>query len=111
MSDEYTPDTKGLYQKDRVYRANEDGTNGEEVRDLFVLRLADPHAQLAIQAYAASVVPENAELAFDLDKVLCEFCDANGYPLPKDVVPKLASVINRLSELLLEVVEEEQQSQ
>ena len=63
----YTPDPSGLYKKYNIYRRNPDGTNGDEVTGpTFTLRPYDPHAAVALRAYADSVQSENNSLATDL---------------------------------------------
>ena len=58
----YTPDPNGLYEK---YIVNTVG--GEPLEGpVFVLRPFDPHARVALRAYASSVESENPTLAHDL---------------------------------------------
>lgn len=65
-NDTYTPDPKGLYKK---YNVTE--RSGKPVEGFtFVLRLADPHARVALQAYADSVRAENFQLAADIEDAI-----------------------------------------
>ena len=55
------PMNDGLYRKYKVYRGD------EQVKACFVLRYdRDPHALVALRAYADSIQDENPELADDL---------------------------------------------
>lgn len=59
MSDE----RKGLYEKYKLQKADGTPVSG----DYFVLRPSrDPHAAVALRAYAKSITDENPELAQDL---------------------------------------------
>jgi hypothetical protein len=63
----YTPDPRGLVSKYVIHRRNDDGTVGEVIESpAFVLRPYDPHARVALVAYAASVAKDNEHLAADL---------------------------------------------
>lgn len=67
MKKEYTPDLRGFVTKYIIYRANEDGSQGEQITGpTFTLRPYDPHARKALLAYAESVSEENPELSEDL---------------------------------------------
>lgn len=67
ITPEYTPDPRGLVSKYIVLRRNDDGTPGKIVEGpTFTLRPFDPHARVAMVAYAASVAKENEHLAADL---------------------------------------------
>lgn len=67
---------KGLYWKYRVEKA--DGRVIDDGAKYFVLRIdTDPHARVALKAYAESVSTENPELSKDLEdwlKCLSENC-------------------------------------
>lgn len=66
-SHQYTPDPRGLVSKYIVYRRNEGGSQGEPIEGpTFTLRPFDPHARIAMLAYAASVQTENPTLSRDL---------------------------------------------
>lgn len=63
----YTPDPRGFVSKYIIHRRNDDGTLGEVISGpTFTLRPYDPHARVAMVAYAASVANENKHLADDL---------------------------------------------
>lgn len=66
-------DLKPLYRKYNIYRRNEDGSNGEMVDgNTFTLRPHDPHACIALFAYADSVQASNPELANGLRQMVRE---------------------------------------
>lgn len=52
---------KGLYEKYNVTR-----TDGSPIKGCFVIEFKDPHARIALNAYADSVEMTNPELAQDL---------------------------------------------
>lgn len=64
----YTSDPKGLYRKYAVFEAAGIGRTspGNPILDCFVLRPQDPHARIALMAYAESVRAENPVLAQEL---------------------------------------------
>ena len=65
------PDPKGFYGKYRVFHVGERGTLGEEVEGpVFTLRPYDPHARVALKAYADSVRETNPKLAADLEHLV-----------------------------------------
>lgn len=64
----YTPDPRGIYEKYKVTKL--DGTAIEGFH--FVLRIPDPHAQVALEAYAKSVRSENQLLHDDIMRILSE---------------------------------------
>ena len=67
-------DLTPLRSKYIIYRRNEDGTQGEEVDGkTFLLRPHDPHARVAIKAYADSVEETNPQLAADLREMVAEY--------------------------------------
>lgn len=110
MSNEYTPDPKGLYQKYLVYRCNSDGTRGEEVKDCFVMRYADPNAVVGIQAYGFAVHPENAELAQDLHRQLQRFyAQKQQHDSIMKYTRKYANATRGLAMCLEELIEEQEQ--
>lgn len=63
---------RGLYRKYELFRVNEDGTPKHLVTDpFFVLRYTtDPHARVALEAYADSCGQEYPQLADDLYRAL-----------------------------------------
>ncbi|AVO21677.1 sulfatase-modifying factor enzyme [Mycobacterium phage MooMoo] len=63
---------RGLYRKYELYRVSEDGSSRYRVTDpSFVLRYTrDPHARVALAAYADSCEAEYPALAADLRKAL-----------------------------------------
>lgn len=64
-------DFNGFYKKYNIYRRNPDGTNGAQVDGpTFTLRPHDPHALVALKAYADSVRPTNPLLAEELDALV-----------------------------------------
>jgi hypothetical protein len=65
VSEAYTPDPRGLYNKYAVCRQSDTGAY-EVAGPCFVLRPQDPHARVAMVAYALSIQQENPELASDL---------------------------------------------
>lgn len=67
----YTPDTNGLYNKYTVVR--QDGTPVEE--PTFTLRPQDPHARIAMLAYAQSVQKQNGQLAKDLRSLASSYAE------------------------------------
>lgn len=57
--------TQGLFRKYKVLKAN--GDNVDPAAEYFVLRIdKDPHARIALQAYADSVKEFNPNFASDL---------------------------------------------
>lgn len=63
-------DFNGFYRCN-IYRRNPDGTNGEQVDGpTFTLRPHDPHALVALRAYADSVRPTDPLLAEELDALV-----------------------------------------
>lgn len=74
MKHEYTPDPKGLYQK-YIVHVEPSGVETDPdtvIRDAFVLRPQDPHARVAMAAYAMSVSGENPQLSADLRALVDE---------------------------------------
>ena len=70
-TEKYTPDTRGWVPKYFVYYKNEDGTQGDLVESpTFTLRPVDPHARVALRAYAESIKEENNDLYNDINNVL-----------------------------------------
>lgn len=67
-------DMSGFYKKYNIYRRNPDGSDGEHIAGpTFTLRPHDPHALVALKAYADSVRGTNSALAADLDALVAEF--------------------------------------
>lgn len=74
----YTPDSRGLVSKYVVYRRNADGSQGELVEGpTFTLRPYDPHARVALVAYAESVANENPQLAEDVFTLVAEHSEGD----------------------------------
>ena len=74
MAQDLTP----LRSKYIIYRRNEDGTQGEEITEqTFLLRPHDPHARVAMKAYADSVEATNPQLAAEL-RELATFKNRDG---------------------------------
>lgn len=63
----YTPDPKGLYDK---YTVLKDGNPVDGFT--FVLRMPDPHARVALLAYAGSVKTENPTLADEIERAVLQ---------------------------------------
>lgn len=63
---------RGLYRKYDLYRVSVDGERRYRVTDpFFVLRyMSDPHAAVALRAYADSCETEFPQLAADLRRAL-----------------------------------------
>lgn len=72
MTTNYTVDPAGFYQKYTVIR--NDGKPLEPNAQWFVLMIhKDPHAVVALQAYADSVRDTNPTLAHDLDNLVVAY--------------------------------------
>lgn len=83
---------RGLYRKYELRRVNEDGSLRYVVADpFFVLRYTtDPHARVALEAYADSCRDEYPVLADDLYHALGIRYETNGFDLTEELSQILA---------------------
>lgn len=82
MKDKYTPDPMGYYKKYTITRTDDDS---EVEGPTFLLRPYDPHARVALAAYAASVRSTNPALAQELEYMILNHLEDGERIAPIDV--------------------------